>query len=101
MFHTIKEIVQLFLQLLKKIFSRKLILRLYLPLLILIGIVMYNCYQQVEKNALGKTYFEVEKLPHKHVGLLLGTCKYMRNKKTINPFWNFRLQAAYQLLGVS
>lgn len=97
MYSTLKEIVQLLLQLLKKLFSRKLIIRLYLPLLILVGIVMYICYQRVEKNALGKTYFDVEKLPHKHVGLLLGTCKYMRDKKTINPFWNFRLQAAYQL----
>lgn len=95
MFKTLGEIFALGKLIFVKLFSRKLIIWLYLPSMLFIIGVMYFCYQQVEKNAVGKTFFKVEALPHKHVGLLLGTCKYMRDKKTINPFWTFRLQAAY------
>lgn len=60
------------------------------------GITFY-CSYQVEKNAVGKTYDNVEEIPYNRVGLLLGTCKTMNDRKTVNPFWQFRLEAAYKL----
>ncbi len=60
------------------------------------GITFY-CSYQVEKNAVGKTYDNVEEIPYNRVGLLLGTCKTMNDRKTVNPFWQFRVEAAYKL----
>ncbi len=81
----------------RKLFSGKIILRIYLPLVLIgWGIVVY-CSYKVESNAIGKTYDAVDKVPYNRIGLLLGTCRTMKDKKTINPFWQFRVDAAYAL----
>lgn len=81
----------------KKWLTRKWFIRLYIPLLVLGFAFTVYCYKAVEKNAAGKTYDSVETIPYNRVGLLLGTCKTMKDKKTINPFWQFRVDAAYKL----
>lgn len=58
---------------------------------------MFYCSYAVQENAKGKTFDDVNKIPYNKVGLLLGTCKTMKDKKTINPFWQYRLDAAYNL----
>ncbi|MDB5226257.1 MAG: protein SanA [Bacteroidota bacterium] len=81
----------------KKLFSKKLFLRLYLPIIILFIAFIFYCSYAVEKNAEGKTYNNISDVPYHHVGLLLGTCKTTHDRKTINPFWKYRLEAAYEL----
>jgi len=81
----------------KKLFTQKLILRLYIPVAIAIILFIFYCSYAVQKNAEGKTFNDVSKIPYNKVGLLLGTCKTMKDKKTINPFWKYRLEAAYEL----
>ncbi len=81
----------------KKLFTQKLILRLYLPIAIAIILFTFYCSYAVQKNAEDKTFNDVSKIPYNKVGLLLGTCKTMKDKKTINPFWKYRLEAAYEL----
>lgn len=81
----------------KKLFSQKIIFRLYFPVAIVIILFIFYCSYTVQKNAEGKTFNDVSKIPYNKVGLLLGTCKTMKDKKTINPFWKYRLEAAYEL----
>ncbi|MCB9033996.1 MAG: YdcF family protein [Chitinophagales bacterium] len=51
----------------------------------------------VEKASQNKLYNDVNKIPHNRVGLLLGTCKTLEDKVTINPFWQKRVDATYIL----
>lgn len=81
----------------KKLFHRKLFLFLYFPITILFIAFIFYCSYAVEKNAEGKTYSSLSDVPYHHVGLLLGTCKTTHDHKTINPFWKYRLMAAYEL----
>lgn len=82
---------------LKPLFTKKIILRLYLPLAIAGLFIFFFCYHKVAQHAKGRTYYSVKEVPYNRVGLLLGTCKLMKDKKTINPFWQFRVEAAYRL----
>ncbi len=81
----------------KKLFSKKLFFRFYIPVSLLVLVFTFYCSYRVEKNAKGKLYADVSEIPYNKVGLLLGTCKTMKDRKTINPFWQFRLDAAYAL----
>lgn len=78
-------------------FTKKLFVRLYLPASVLLLIFIFYCNNSVSKNAVGKTYDIVNDVPFNRVGLLLGTCKTMTDRKTINPFWQHRLEAAFEL----
>lgn len=80
-----------------KLFSKKVILRVYTPIFILLTFITFFCSWKVTKDAEGKTYSDVAEIPYNKVGLLLGTCKTMKDHKTINPFWKFRLYASYAL----
>lgn len=81
----------------KRLFTKKLFFRLYIPATIAVILFTFYCSYVVQKNAIGKTFDDVSKIPHNKVGLLLGTCKTMKDKKTINPFWKHRLDATYTL----
>jgi SanA protein len=81
----------------KKLFSKKLFFRFYIPVSLLVLVFTFYCSCRVEKNAKGKLYADVSEIPYNKVGLLLGTCKTMDDRVTINPFWQFRLDAAYAL----
>lgn len=81
----------------KKLFTKKMFLWWYLPSVVLLVFVLFFCSYSVEANAAGKTYDDVNEIPYNKVGLLLGTCKTMKDRKTINPFWKYRLDAAYRL----
>jgi SanA protein len=75
----------------KSIFSKKFFLMVYFPLFIVGLLMLFFCNYKVEQHAIGKTYFDTDKIPFNKVGLLLGTCKTLKDKKTINPFWKYRL----------
>jgi SanA protein len=80
-----------------RVFTKKWIWRGWLPLFIFaLGLICY-CHCRVEKNASGRTFDQVDSIPYNRVGLLLGTCKTLSDKKTINPYWQYRLDAAIQL----
>lgn len=75
----------------RKIFI-SLVVLLVLPLLI----ILY-CNSQVEAAAKGKTFFNISEVPHHHVGLLLGTSKFLRGGAK-NRYYYYRIEAATKLL---
>lgn len=81
----------------KKFWNFKFLSVVFLMLTFFIVCLVFYCNYQVEKNAEGKTYSTLSTIPYNKVGLLLGTCKTLKDKKTINPFWKNRLDAAYIL----
>jgi SanA protein len=81
----------------KKIFSKKLFIYLYIPSFLLLIAIIIFCNNKVEQFSNHKLYSNVDSIPYNRVGLLLGTCKTLKDKVTINPFWQHRLDAAYLL----
>jgi len=81
----------------KQFFTKHLLIWLYIPFTLFILTVTFTCSYLVEKNAYGKTYDDVFEIPYNRVGLLLGTCKTMDDHVTVNPFWKYRVEAAYAL----
>lgn len=55
------------------------------------------CNNQVEKAAHGRLYSSLEDLPRNHVGLLLGTGKYLKSGN-VNPYYQYRIDAATGLM---
>lgn len=76
---------------------RKRFFRFTILILAAVICVSWYCDQQVKKAAIGRTYADVTAIPHNHVGLLLGTGKYMASGAE-NPFYNYRIDAAIALL---
>lgn len=71
-----------------------------LSALLLAGIVVltiFYCDRLVEAASKGKIYSTVETVPHNHVGLLLGTGKYLAGGR-INLYYKYRIAAAAQLI---
>lgn len=81
----------------KKLFTKKLFYRLYLPIAVILLIIVFACSYWVTDNARGKTYNDVSSIPYNRVGLLLGTRKTLDDHITINPFWKYRVEATYAL----
>ena len=80
-----------------KLFSKKTIILLCtFVFLITISAIVF-CNNKVEQFSNDKLYNDINKIPHNHVGLLLGTCKTLKDRITINPFWQHRLEATYLL----
>lgn len=78
-----------------RIFRRLFILTIAIAACIVIA-VLY-CNRSVEAAARGKTFSDVSALPEHHVGLLLGTGKYLENG-SLNLYYRYRVEAAEQLL---
>ena len=71
---------------------------LYFILLVgLCLLVIFYCDNRIRVAAKGKTFSDVSLLPHRHVGLLLGTGKYLGGGK-VNPYYTHRIEAALSLL---
>ncbi len=81
----------------EKLLNRRIIVGIYLPFVMLVCLALFFCSYKVSKEAKGKTFDNINNLPHNEFGLLLGTCKTLKDRKTINPFWKFRVEAAYNL----
>jgi len=58
---------------------------------------IYVCNWYIGYIVRGKIYTSAEEMPHQHVGLLLGTSKFLGNG-SLNPYYSFRIQAAEELL---
>ncbi len=81
----------------KKLFTKRLFFRVHIPGTAAAILFIFYCSYKVQENAVGKTYNSVSEVPCNRVGLLLGTRKTMDDRVTINPFWQYRLEAAYAL----
>lgn len=60
-------------------------------------VLMLVCDQLVVSSAKGKIYDNVEDIPYREVGLLLGTTPQTRIGRHVNRFFVFRINAAEQL----
>jgi SanA protein len=76
---------------------RRKILFVFILLIGLTLLLIYFCDQQVRTAAQGKMFSNAAEIPHQHVGLLLGTAKYLQNGG-INPYYSYRIEAAAALL---
>jgi SanA protein len=75
---------------------RKKILIFCLLLLILLFFIVVYCNQTIEAASHGKLFNNVNDIPFNKTGLLLGTGKYLTNKR-INPYYYNRIVAATEL----
>jgi SanA protein len=72
----------------------------FIVLLALTFFLIYYCDQRVSSVAEGKTFSEAAQLPNHHVGLLLGTAKYLKSG-AVNPYYSYRINAATTLLNAN
>jgi SanA protein len=76
---------------------KKIILTGLIMIAIVVGIV-YFCNWYIGHTVGGKIYVDADQVPSNHVGLLLGTSKYLRDGTTINLYYAYRIDAAEELL---
>lgn len=67
-----------------------------IALLLLLVAAIVICDQATKNTAKGRLYSKAENVPFNKVGLLLGTAKQIAGRE--NPFYTYRIQAAYSLL---
>ena len=60
-------------------------------------LLIWYCNKKVESAAVGKLFSGVDSIPHNHVGLLLGTSKYLRSR-SLNPYYQYRIEATARLM---
>lgn len=77
--------------------KRKKFLFAFILLIALTLLLIYYCDRQVRAAAQGKIFSDVREVPHHHVGLLLGTGKYLKGG-AVNPYYSYRIDAAATLL---
>lgn len=75
-----------------KFFSFSIIILLALTVLLI-----FYCNNKVNAAAEGKTFSDIKEMPHQHVGLLLGTGKYLSGGE-VNLYYSYRIEAAIELL---
>ena len=59
--------------------------------------MIFYCDNQVRAASENKTYSDLNKIPDNHVGLLLGTGKFLACGY-LNPYYKYRIDAAIQLM---
>jgi SanA protein len=77
--------------------KRKILLISFIVLVAISLLTILYCDRQVKASAVGKTFSNIDSIPYNHVGLLLGTGKYLDNG-ALNPYYSYRIIAATQLL---
>jgi len=78
--------------------KKKLIIWSLLTLLLMAIISIFVCDVIIKENAKGKLYSNVNDVPYRKVGLLLGTAKYTKRRGFDNPYYTNRIRAATELL---
>lgn len=76
---------------------KKIFLYFILPVSLVCIIAIITCDAIIENNAKGKIYSNVEDIPEKEFGLLLGSSPISRITGKSNPFFYFRIDAAEKL----
>ena len=77
--------------------NRKKIFRIALCLFLLVITGIFICNMVIKQTAAGKTYSDINTVPSRKTGLLLGTSKYNGNG-TLNPFFELRIKATVELI---
>ncbi|WP_020527490.1 SanA/YdcF family protein [Flexithrix dorotheae] len=80
----------------KRIFSIKIIFRLFLTGIILTAILIIVCHWQIESFSQPHVYENLDEIPKNKVGLLLGTSKHLIQGGQ-NPYFKYRIDAAERL----
>jgi SanA protein len=75
---------------------RKICIAVALFVIVMLLSISY-CDKQVEAASINKIYSNLDEVPYNHVGLLLGTGKYLAGGY-INPYYEYRIEAAAQLM---
>lgn len=75
----------------------KIIIKLIAIAFLTVLLLVLGCYFLVDNNAKGKVYDDVESIPYREVGLLLGTTPQTRIGRLENRFFFFRIDAAEKL----
>ena len=75
----------------------KIIIKLIAIAFVAVLLLVLGCYFLVDSNAKGKVYEDVESIPYREVGLLLGTTPQTRIGRLENRFFLFRIDAAEKL----
>ncbi|MFM7024071.1 MAG: vancomycin high temperature exclusion protein [Flavobacteriales bacterium] len=65
--------------------------------LVISVLLLYYANNKIESNAIGKTFTEVDKVPHFKCGLLLGTSKFLKSGR-LNVYYAKRIKAAVNLV---
>jgi SanA protein len=65
---------------------------------VLVVVSVYGCNWYINYSVKGRIYSTLDGLPHNHVGLLLGTSKFLNDGSTLNPYYIYRIKAAEELL---
>lgn len=81
----------------KTLFTKKIFTYVYIPFFVFILLIITFCNYKVEQFANQRLFTNVNTIPYNKVGLLLGTCKTLKDKTTINPYWQHRVDATYTL----
>ncbi|MEX6688028.1 ElyC/SanA/YdcF family protein [Danxiaibacter flavus] len=71
--------------------------KIILSLAIMIFTAIFICDRKIKRNAEGKIYTDVNKIPFHKTGILLGTAKFLSNGN-LNPYYIYRINAAVDLL---
>jgi SanA protein len=82
----------------KRYFTVRKILLATIIIVAFAAATIFGCNWYIDHSAKGKVYTESALLPHNHVGLLLGTAKFLGDGQTINPYYQYRIEAAEELL---
>lgn len=77
--------------------KRKTVLLTFLLMVGSLLLIILFCDNEIKEAAKGKTFSEIEAVPNQHVGLLLGTGKFLRSG-AVNPYYRYRIEAAAKLL---
>jgi SanA protein len=77
--------------------KRKILLYFFVLLVVLAALLVFICNSIITKSAKGRLYSSAASIPYNKVGLLLGTSKFLE-RGAINPYYQYRIQAAVRLL---
>jgi SanA protein len=59
---------------------------------------LWFCNWYINRQVRDRIFSDATGIPANHVGLLLGTSKYLRDGHTLNPYYIYRIEAAEALL---
>jgi SanA protein len=68
--------------------------------ILMAGVILLTvtyCDRQVDTASRDKIFTNLDRVPHNHVGLLLGTAKHLAGG-TVNLYYKYRIEAAAQLI---
>jgi SanA protein len=83
---------------LKRFLKFKTILKVGIAFAAVSIICLYSANRYIDSKVRGRIYNSLDEVPYNHAGLLLGTSKYLRDGTTLNPYYQYRIEAAGELM---